>query len=349
MGGNLTVNASESLEVSKEIVGISGRSVKSRLTNRTENNQSTGNLRITTGKLIIQDQAEVGVNSNFGSGKPGNLEVVARSILLDNQATLNARAASVDGGNIILQVRDILLLRRNSQISATAGIAGAGGNGSNITINVPNGFIIALPNENSDITANAFTGTGGKVDITAQSIFGFTPRSREELQTLLGTNDPNKLNPARLSSSDITAISRTNPSLNGQVRINIPHDNSNRTFINLPARSITTELAQGCQTGETAAKSQFVITGRGGLPPNPREALNNDAVQVGLITLNPSNDNRDRSFVASKITTTPERIVEATGLALNEKGEVVLTANLPTTTPHSPWLKPASCRAIPNS
>jgi hypothetical protein len=30
---------------------------------------------------------------------------------------------------------------------------------------------------------------------------------------------------------------------------------------------------------------------------------------------------------------------------INKKGEVVLTANPPTTTPHSPWLTPASCRA----
>ena len=105
-----------------------------------------------------------------------------------------------------------------------------------------------------------------------------TPRSREELQTLLGINDPNKLNPVRLSSSDITPISCTNPSLNGQVRINTPDDNSSGTFINLPARSITTQLAQGCQACGTAAKSQFMITGRGGLPPNPGEALNTDAV-----------------------------------------------------------------------
>ncbi|MBC6435653.1 hypothetical protein FM036_40480 [Nostoc sp. HG1] len=64
------------------------------------------------------------------------------------------------------------------------------------------------------------------------------------------------------------------------------------------------------------------------------------------MSLNANSDNPDRSYSTSKITTpAPERIIEATGLALNQKGEVVLTANLPTTTPHTPWLKPASCKA----
>ncbi|MEH2244372.1 MAG: S-layer family protein, partial [Nostoc sp.] len=329
-GGNLTVNASESVEVSKEVVGIPGGSVKSRLTNRTENNRTTGNLRITTGKLIVQDQAEVGVNSNLGFGKPGNLEVVARSILLDNQATLNARAASVDGGNIILQVQDILLLRRNSNISATAGIAGAGGNGGNITINIHNGFIVAVPNENSDITANAYTGSGGRVDIQAFGIYGIQPR------------------PNQTSLSDITASSEFG--VNGTVELNTPDIDPNSGLVNLSTIPVDTQVAQTCQADGNLAKISFTITGRGGLPPNPSEALNADAVQVDLVTLNPSNDRRDRTFVPSKITTTtPEPIIEATGLALNEKGQVVLTANLPTTTPHSPWLKPASCKAIPNS
>lgn len=258
-----------------------GNAVSSRLTNRTENDKSTGNLRITTGELIVRDGGEVGVNSRVGSGEAGNLEVAARSIRLDNGATLNATAASVDGGNITLQIKDLLLLRRNSQISATAGIAGGSGDGGNITINAPDGFIVAVPDENSDIAANAYTGSGGRVEIIAQSIFGLMPRSREELQTLLRTKEPDKLNPARLPSSDITAISRTNPSLNGQVSINTPDVDPSRGLVNLPTVPLDTEVSQVCQPRTAENQSSFIITGRGGLPPNPRtEPLNGDAVQV---------------------------------------------------------------------
>jgi hypothetical protein len=42
-------------------------------------------------------------------------------------------------------VQDLLLLRRNSQIFTNAGKLQAIGDGGNITINAPNGFIVAKP------------------------------------------------------------------------------------------------------------------------------------------------------------------------------------------------------------
>ncbi|WP_292856393.1 filamentous hemagglutinin N-terminal domain-containing protein [Nostoc sp. LPT] len=262
------------------------------------------------------------VNSQSTTGTAGDIIVTSPRVTLDNSGVLSAQSASGNGGNINLQT-DLLLLRRGASISTSAGTAEAGGNGGNITINAPSGFIVAVPNENSDITADAFRGNGGRVDIQAFGIYGIQPRS----------------NPTSLS--DITASSEFGVT---------PDVDPNIGLVNLPTLAAETEVAQTCQAGGTLAKSSFTITGRGGLPPNPGDALNTDAVQVDLVTLNPNGNRPNRSFVPSKITTpAPEPIIEATGLALNEKGEVVLTANLPTTTPHSPWLKPASCRAIRNS
>ena len=270
--------------------------------------------------------ARVRGNATANAGK---IEANARSIRLDKQGTITTETTLGEGGDIILKVKDILLLRNNSTITATAGTAEAGGNGGNITINAPSGFIVAVPRENSDITANAYTGNGGRVDIQAFGIYGIQPRS----------------NPT--SFSDITASSEFG--VNGTVELNTPDIDPNNGLVNLPTVPVDTQVAQTCTADSTVAKSSFTITGRGGLPPNPGEALNTDAVQVDLVTLNPNNDRGDRRFVPSKITTpAPEPIIEAIGLALNQKGEVVLTANLPTTTPHSPWLKPASCRAIRN-
>ncbi|WP_292856399.1 filamentous hemagglutinin N-terminal domain-containing protein [Nostoc sp. LPT] len=268
------------------------------------------------------------VNSQSTTGSAEDILVTSPKVTLDNGGRLNAQSASGNGGDINIQT-DLLLLRRGASISTSAGTAEAGGNGGNITINAPSGFIVAVPNENSDITADAFRGNGGRVDIQAFGIYGIQPRS----------------NPTSLS--DITASSEFG--VNGTVELNTPDIDPNSGLVNLPTVPVDTEVAQTCQAGGNLAKSSFTITGRGGLPPNPGEALNTDAVQVDLVTLNPNGDRPNRSFVPSKITTpAPEPIIEATGLALNEKGEVVLTANLPTTTPHSPWLKPASCRAIRN-
>ena len=126
-----------------------------------------GNVSITTGNLTVRDGGQVTASSlNTSDAKgAGNLEIQAKNIFLDNGGKLNAETASGTGGNISLKLENLLLLRRNSQVSATAGIEEKGGDGGNIQIEAP--FIIAVPDENSDIRANAYTGNGGKIDITA--------------------------------------------------------------------------------------------------------------------------------------------------------------------------------------
>ncbi|MEH2463503.1 S-layer family protein [Nostoc sp.] len=269
------------------------------------------------------------VSSESPTGTAGDIIVTSPRVTLDNSGTLNAESASGNGGDINLQT-DLLLLRRGAEISTTAGTAQASGNGGNIKIDASSDFIVAVPSENSDITANAYTGSGGRVDIQAFGIYGIQPR------------------PNPTSLSDITASSEFG--INGTVELNTPDIDPRSGLVNLPTVPVDTEVAQTCQAGGNLAKSSFTITGRGGLPPNPGEALNTDAVQVDLITLNPKGDRPNRAFIPSKTTTpAPERIIEATSWALNEKEEVVLTANLPATTPHNPWLKPASCKTIPSS
>ncbi|MEH1931713.1 two-partner secretion domain-containing protein [Nostoc sp.] len=357
--GNVNVNVTGTVNIAGEKNGFPS-GIFSYVDTGTVGNG--GNITIDSGSFLLRDGAQLeastsglgnagtikvnaaanvtisGKSSNFNSGlfvdsqsptgTAGDIIVTSPRVTLDNGGTLNAQSASGNGGDINLQT-DLLLLRRGAQISTTAGTEQAGGNGGNITINAPSGFIIAVPSENSDITANAYTGSGGRVDIQAFGIYGIQPR------------------PNPTSLSDITASSEFG--VNGTVELNTPDVDPNSGLVNLPTVPVDTQVAQTCQAGGTLAKSSFTITGRGGLPPNPGEALNADAVQVDLVTLNPNANKRDRPFVHSKITTpTPEPIIEATGLALNENGEVVLTANLPITTPHSPWLKPASCRAIRN-
>lgn len=87
------------------------------------------------------------------------------------------------------------------------------------------------------------------------------------------------------------------------------------------------------------------MAGRGGLPPNPKDILTPDAVQIDWVTLNPSIDNRKNPSVSSNpIKPTPEPIVEATGWVFNAKGELVFTADTPTKA-HESWQSPISCRA----
>jgi filamentous hemagglutinin family protein len=310
---------------------------------RASSTGKAGDINVQAGTLVIDNGGALGVQ-NTGSGDAGNLKIVANTIKLDNKGQIDGTTISGNGGNLTLDVANLLLLRRESQISATAGTAQQPGDGGNITINAPDGFIVANRGENSDITANAFDGQGGKITIKATGIFGIAPLSRQELERL----SPNNLDPSKLQTNDITAISQTNPSLSGTIQLITPDVDVNRGLVELPANlvDISQQIDTGCNPGSKQRRSSFVITGRGGLPPNPSDMLTPDAVLVDLITLNPNSDNRKSPSVTTKPTTNaPERIVEATGWVRNSKGEVILTANPPTTTPHESWQKPVSCRA----
>jgi hypothetical protein len=121
-----------------------------------------GDLSITTQQLLISNGAEATASSR-GKGEAGNLSITASSVRLDN-GRITAQTRSGNGGNLKLDIADLLLMRYGSLISTTAGTALAGGNGGNINIDAD--FIVTVPQENSDITANAFSGNGGAVQST---------------------------------------------------------------------------------------------------------------------------------------------------------------------------------------
>ncbi|MEH2072572.1 MAG: S-layer family protein [Nostoc sp.] len=345
--GNIKVTASDFVE----IVGINRRdpsalaaSVGPVLTTDKVTGDA-GDISVETPRLIIRDGGVLS-SRNVGEGRAGNLEVMAGSILLD-KGEIRTETALGNGGNITLSDVDLLQMRRNSKITASAGgNAQAGGNGGNITINAFDGFVVAVPDENSDITANAYTGSGGQVQIKATSIFGFTPRSREDLVRLLGTNDPAELNPQKLLTSDITAISQISPNLSGTITLNTPDVDPNRGLVNLPAVPLDTQVSQVCQPRTAQNQSSFIITGSGGLPLNPRtEPLSSDAVQVDWVSLKPMAENHVNTNSTQITSPIPAPIVEAQGWMRNVNGEMVLTAYVPTATPQSFWHKPADCRA----
>jgi filamentous hemagglutinin family protein len=363
-GGTLSVTADSVQLIGTSLQSVSGLFVGTIATG------DAGNLEIETGQLIVQNGARISASttsestgqggsiivkagelnvlnnaditvSSQGTKKAGDLEITARSIKLDEKGKLIGQANSGDGGNITLNLQDLLLLGQNSEVSTSAGTEGAGGNGGNITINAPDGFIVAKPNENSDITANAYNGNGGIVKIDATKVFGIAPLTSEDLKRLR----PTDLDPRQLPTNDITAISQIRPDLSGIVDINTLNVDPYRGLINLPVVPVDTQVSQVCQARTAQNQSSFTIAGRGGLPPNPRtEPLTPDALQLDWVTLNPKTENRSITTVSTQASiSNPATIVEAQGWVRNAKGEVVLTADVPTALPHSSSLTPASC------
>ena len=108
---------------------------------------------------------------------------------------------------------------------------------------------------------------------------------------------------------------------------------------------ITNLVEPGCSGVNT-----FIITGRGGLPPNPSDPLRSDAVRVSLDKPIPGKENRATAETATNPTSAaPAPLVEAQGWLINNKGEVVLIAHAPNVTPNVPWLTPATCHGSATS
>ncbi|MCC5610700.1 filamentous hemagglutinin N-terminal domain-containing protein [Nostoc sp. CHAB 5834] len=247
------------------------------------------------------------VNSQSTTGTAGDIIVSSPKVTLDNQGVLNAQSASGNGGNINVN-SDLLLLRRNSQISTNAGTEKLGGNGGNININ--SRFIVAVPKENSDISANAFTGIGGRVDITTNGIFGIVPQK------------------SPTEKSDITASSELGVS--GEVTINSPDTDPSRGLIQLPSNLVdaSQQIAQGCTPTRGQNASHFIATGRGGLPQSPNEPLRGGAVITGWVDLPPQATERVTDKLAVEITDKEptNQIVEAQGWIVDANGDVILVA-----------------------
>jgi filamentous hemagglutinin family protein len=337
-GGILNVNATDSVEVSG--TGTIGENipVNSTLFTAAEGTGNAGNLFITTPSLLVKDSGEVTVSST-GTGKAGNLEITADKIELNNQAKLIGETlATADAGNIKLTLEDFLLLRNQSQVSTSAGTAAAPGNGGNISIDAPDGFIVALPNENSDITANAFSGSGGQISINANNIFGIAPLTRDELVQQLGTDNPQELNPNNLPSSNITAISQQNPNLNGDFTITDPDIDPNRGLIELPQNLVdaSQQVAQACTPRGRQNASTFIATGRGGLPLSPNEPLRKPAVITNWVDLpSQTTERRINKLPTASATKSTPKIVEAQKIVVDKNGDIFFVAESPQSS-HTP-------------
>ena len=323
-GGSLTVNASESIEVTgtsgivpadvSPLVRADGR-LPSRLTAVTTGSGEAGSVTINTGMLRVRDGGSVAVDGSRGTGSAGNLEVTASDIRL-NRGTITAETRSGDFGNVNLQVSNFLQMRNNSNINVTAIGDARGGN-----VKIDTRALIA--GTNSDITANAVSSEAGRVEITAP-------------EGLFGTRSRREGNPGSNLTSDITATSLAGPQLDGEVLLNTPDVDPTQGVVQLPDTIANPDaIAQICPGQQQSGTDKtFTRIGRG-LPANPAETLSDGSAAVGLADAVAPVEQRTRTAAPQQARPTPAPIVSAQGWALNRKGEVIFTANPAAVTLHS--------------
>jgi filamentous hemagglutinin family protein len=331
--GNVKINANKTIFVD----GVKDdflSTIASRVNDNGKGN--AGGLDITTKNLSVTNGGFIDA-STFGNGNVGNIKIKATSLNLDrgliqsaNEPLTHIQSSDekiIPGGNINLNIKDLLHMRNQSLISAKAS---NNANGGNIIINAPNGFIVAFPNENSDITANALEGRGGNINIKTQGIFGIEPRDR--------------LTPL----NDITASSDFG--ISGVVNINTPDFDPSREQVELPSEVINIAglINQNlCTVGEG---SEFILTGRGGLPNSPKDLLNAEpswedwritSEQIGSLPIDYT-----RSNLSKNVNNKPKKIVEAQGWKIAPNGKIILTAEPFGVTPENLRSRPLNCQTL---
>jgi len=321
-GGTIVINASESVHVfgqGKSRVGL----LPSQIITSSGfasfgspgGTAEAGDVEINTPQLTVENLALISAGSFKSQSAAGNLRIQANTIVLDHGGKLTTESTSVTGGNIIINATDSVSLYNNGLITAEAMGAGGSGDGGNINLTTP--FIFAVPNQNSDIKANAGEGNGGNVTINASGLFGIEPR------------------PQSTPLSDITASSKTG--LSGVISINGAEVDPQSGLVNQDTDVVDTKnlITQTCGRGGEFASGEFTITGRSGLPIDPNQIT---GIPQGLPDFGTPTPTE-----ANLTSTKPPRkalpIVEAQGWMVNQVGEIVLVA---TAEPGNPLI-PTSC------
>ncbi|WP_199331936.1 filamentous hemagglutinin N-terminal domain-containing protein [Anabaena lutea] len=297
-----------------------------------------GNINITGDSVTVSGDSKISASAE-NTGKGGSIDIQAETLKLDRGQIISESKQS-EAGNINLKLNNLLLLRDNSTISTSAGTQNSEGNGGNIDINLKDGFVIAVPSENSDIIANAYGGNGGKINMRANRILGFQLQGREALDNI-----------RKNGSSDISASSDVGTQ--GQVTVENLNVDPSQGLVQLSTQLIdpTGLIASACGGNSHTAKgqSEFVITGRGGLPPSPDDVLTAGTVPNTWVTSETetfSNNSSARPLVNSNAVSSPldsAPLVEAQGMIRNANGDIVFTTQPPVNTLHQSALPAQFC------
>ncbi|WP_017716562.1 two-partner secretion domain-containing protein [Kamptonema formosum] len=374
-GGNLTVNATESVElIGSQPYYILGQITNSNFSAVTLGPAPAGNLTISTRRLTVRDGAILSTIT-YGPGQGGDLTLkAADSLIVDGGVRgfptylATSSAQSGDAGDLKIETGR-LTVRNGAFIAADSSATGSAGNlqiiagslrmenrgtlsaqtaaGSRGNISVRAGDMQLRTGSN--ITTNATgTATGGNITISADTLAALenSDISANAAQSQGGRVSVSavgvfgtQFRSGQTAQSDITATGGR-PELSGTVEIKTPDVNPAAGLLQVSASfsDISNQIVSGCAADKG---NRFVVTGRGGIPEDPSQPLNGTAIWrdvrlVGTAGTQP----QARKTAESPIPPAPP-LVEATGWVMGAAGQVQLVANAPT--PHSPWYRQTKC------
>lgn len=319
----------------------------------------SNDLTIQTGSLIVQD-AFLGSLSS-GQGRTGNLKVEATDVKIirtaanpflptgifavtggiqadgdltiqTNQLTLEdgaqiavSTAGNGQGGKAWINASDIRLLGESASGEFTSGIFGssfASGVAGNLNVETER---LTLQ-DGANIAVATRDGPGGTVTVKASDFVEVIGISASGL-------------PSDISANTLRAGAA------GNVQIE-----TDRLIVR--DRGELTAAAKGTLSTGAAGNINFIITGRGGLPPSGREAIGTEAIGIDWVTIKPQRSTKTESretSVASEVAENVEapvgaRIIEAQGWVVGSDGQIILTARSAAVTLPIPWQIDGFCQ-----
>ena len=316
-GGNLNINGGD--------ITISNYQFISRvniLNNDLDNFEETfnpntqgngGDISITGNQISITNNSLLETQTK-GEGAAGNININGDTLTLNNSRIEasnsppeNIREDSF-GGDINIQLNDLLVLRDNSSIIAEGIKNASAGN-----IDIDSQFVIALPSSGNgnDIITTAEAGKGGKIDITTESIFNL------ENRTSIDNNATNDLD----ASSDL--------GVDGNVFVNtiLVNEIDRAVDLSFDLVNIDRQTAYVCQT--KGNNSELVIKGTGSLGSDPAAPFISEDIYIKSQPVNlleNTNSQVDNSSEIDYIQTSNGRIIVAKGAVVGENGQVRLVA-----------------------
>jgi filamentous hemagglutinin family protein len=246
---------------------------------------NVGDITISTTNLNLINGGRVDTASTRGTGDGGSIKITAtKDITLRNNSPISAQASEkFNGGNIIIDARFIIAFPESTNQEQEKNLA-----------------IDSLSLFGNDIIASAEQGQGGNININTKSLFGIEER------------------PLSNSTNDINASSEFG--LSGTVEINILEVDPSRESLKIPVEPVQAEVNQTCEINSTGNQSEFVVTGGGGLPPEPEDNFR-------LPTLATDENTPESQSFVQQSPAVPPPIIEATGWVRNAKGNIVLVAS----------------------
>ncbi len=230
---------------------------------------SAGNVRInTTRSIVLEGGSQISSENDAGQGTAGNVSLTTQALTLDNESEARVSATgSFDAGSLSVDAKTVQLLRGSRLFGETEA-----GDRANIDVRAQ----LLRIGPTASITTNA-TGTSTGGDINLDTDLLLIQNGGQVLAQAISNRGGNiQIETEGLfqeAGSIIDASSQLG--IDGVISINRPEVDPSQNKTELPSQVTDVDqlIARSCLRRGPSQQGQFLITGRGGLPRLPGDAV----------------------------------------------------------------------------